>query len=86
MDEATSNLDAITERALDKTISEFQRCYNYLYSTQTQHYKNCDKIYVLEDGKIIESGNHTELVAKGGKYAQLVKQQSLDTVDVKATA
>jgi len=41
---------------------------------------------VLEDGKIIESGNHTELVAKGGKYAQLVKQQSLDTVDVKATA
>ena len=48
--------------------------------------KNCDKIYVLEDGKIIESGNHTELVEKGGKYAQLVKQQSLDTVDVKATA
>ena len=41
---------------------------------------------MLEDGKIIESGNHTELVEKGGKYAQLVKQQSLDTVDVKATA
>lgn len=48
--------------------------------------KNCDKIYVLEDGKIIESGDHASLTALGGKYAQLVKQQSLDTVDVKATA
>ena len=41
--------------------------------------------YVLEDGKIIESGDHASLTALGGKYAQLVKQQSLDTVDVKAT-
>ena len=43
-------------------------------------------IYVVDDGKIIESGDHASLTALGGKYAQLVKQQSLDTVDVKATA
>ena len=35
---------------------------------------------------LIESGDHASLTALGGKYAQLVKQQSLDTVDVKATA
>ena len=87
LDEATSNLDAITERALDKTISEFSKDVTTIFiAHRLSTIKNCDKIYVLEDGKIIESGNHTELVAKGGKYAQLVKQQSLDTVDVKATA
>ena len=88
MDEATSNLDAITERALDKTISEFSKDVTTIFiAHKTQHHeKNCDKIYVLEDGKIIESGDHASLTALGGKYAQLVKQQSLDTVDVKATA
>ena len=86
MDEATSNLDAITERALDKTISEFSKDVTTIFiAHRLSTIKNCDKIYVLEDGKIIESGDHASLTALGGKYAQLVKQQSLDTVDVKAT-
>ena len=87
LDEATSNLDAITERALDKTISEFSKDVATIFiAHRLSTIKNCDKIYVLEDGKIIESGDHASLTALGGKYAQLVKQQSLDTVDVKATA
>ena len=40
--------------------------------------KNCDVIYVLEKGKIVESGSHKELTMHGGKYAKLVKQQNLD--------
>ena len=87
LDEATSNLDAITERALDRTINEFSKDVTTIFiAHRLSTIKNCDRIYVLEKGRIIESGNHTELVEKGGKYAQLVKQQSLDTVDVKATA
>ena len=87
LDEATSNLDAITERALDKTISEISKDVTTIFiAHRLSTIKNCDKIYVLEDGKIIESGDHASLTALGGKYAQLVKQQSLDTVDVKATA
>ena len=68
MDEATSNLDAITETALDKTISEFSKDVTTIFiAHRLSTIKNCDKIYVLEDGKIIESGNHTELVAKIGR-------------------
>ena len=42
--------------------------------------KNCDVIFVMEKGKIIERGTHRELTDMGGKYAQLVKQQSLENI------
>ncbi len=44
--------------------------------------KNCDKIYVMDKGKIVEHGTHRELIALGGKYAYLVKQQSVDEYGV----
>lgn len=79
LDEATSNLDAITERALDKTISEFSKEMTTIFiAHRLSTIKNCDKIFVLEKGKIIESGNHKELTESGGKYAELVRQQSLE--------
>lgn len=81
LDEATSNLDAITERALDKTINEFSKDMTVIFiAHRLSTIKNCDKIYVMEKGKIIESGNHRELTELGGKYAELVSQQNLDVV------
>lgn len=78
LDEATSNLDAITERALDKTIHEFsQEMTTIFIAHRLSTIKNCDKIFVMERGKIIESGTHDELRKAGGKYAELVRQQSL---------
>ena len=78
LDEATSNLDAITERALDTTIREFcQDMTTIFIAHRLSTIKNCDRIYVMEKGKIIESGNHEELRELGGKYAELVRQQSL---------
>lgn len=79
LDEATSNLDAITERALDKTIGEFSKDMTTIFiAHRLSTIKNCDKIFVMEKGKIIESGNHKELTDLGGKYAELVRQQSLE--------
>ena len=83
LDEATSNLDAITERALDETIRNFSKNVTTIFiAHRLSTIKNCDKIYVLEKGKIIESGNHKELTQLGGKYAELVSQQSLGDVQV----
>ena len=83
LDEATSNLDAITERALDRTIHEFAKDMTTIFiAHRLSTIKNCDKIYVMDKGKIVEQGNHKELIALGGKYAYLVKQQSLEEIAV----
>ncbi|MDO5018780.1 MAG: peptidase domain-containing ABC transporter [Lagierella massiliensis] len=82
LDEATSNLDAITERALDNTINEFAKGMTTIFiAHRLSTIKNCDKIYVFEKGRIIEEGTHMELIDLGGKYSHLVKQQSLMSCD-----
>lgn len=79
LDEATSNLDAITERTLGKTIHEFAKDMTTIFiAHRLSTIKNCDRIYVMDKGKIVEQGTHKELISLGGKYADLVKQQSLE--------
>ena len=78
LDEATSNLDAVTERALDQTINEYCKNKTTIFiAHRLSTIKNCDQIYVMEKGKIIEKGTHKQLIALGRKYAELVRQQSL---------
>lgn len=79
-DEATSALDATTEREVLSTLTSLAAGRTALFiahrlSTAAQ----CDKIVVLERGRVCEAGSHMELLQAGGKYAQLWAQQA--TVD-----
>lgn len=79
LDEATSNLDSITEKALDRTIHEFAKDITTIFiAHRLSTIKDSDMIYVFEKGKIIERGTHEELIKLGGKYSKLSKQQSLE--------
>ena len=86
MDEATSNLDSITERAIETTINETtDGITTIIIAHRLSTIMKCDKIYVMDKGQIIESGSHPELMNKGGFYYELWKEQ-LPQNDVSGTA
>ena len=79
LDEATSSLDASTEKLLDMSIKEYSEGKTtIMIAHRLSTIKHCDVIYVLDKGNIIEYGTHEELIEKKGKYSKLVEQQSLE--------
>lgn len=76
LDEATSNLDSITERAIEKTIEEYSKgMTTIIIAHRLSTIKRCDRIYVMERGKIIEEGSHGELIKINKIYFKLWYQQ-----------
>lgn len=72
LDEATSNLDSITERAIEDTIEEYSKdITTIIIAHRLSTIKRCDVIYVMEKGKIIEAGNHEYLMDVKGQYNKL---------------
>jgi ATP-binding cassette subfamily B protein len=75
-DEATSSLDAKNEREI---VSRLQEAVTgktmVIIAHRLSTVKNADKIVVIEDGEIVEEGNHTELIDIRGRYFTLVKNQ-----------
>ncbi|HOV25804.1 MAG TPA: peptidase domain-containing ABC transporter [Pseudobacteroides sp.] len=72
MDEATSNLDAKTEEAISNTLDLFDgNVTRIIIAHRLSTIKRCQKIFVLDSGKICESGSHDELMANKGHYASM---------------
>lgn len=79
LDEATSNLDSITEKAIENTISKLSNeITTIIIAHRLSTIMRCDTIYVMDKGEIIESGTHHELLLKQGKYYEMWKEQILE--------
>jgi len=71
-DEATSNLDSQSEQAILSSLHEVAQAHTTLViAHRLSTIVDADRIYVLKDGRILESGSHHELLAKNGLYAEL---------------
>jgi len=69
LDEATSNLDAVTEKAIQKTIDSYSEdMTTIIIAHRLSTIRMCDKIFVMDKGKIVECGSHEELMGKSGGY------------------
>jgi ATP-binding cassette, subfamily B, beta-glucan exporter len=76
LDEATSALDAATERKLQRALDEVMKGRTtFVIAHRLATIRNADRILVFEAGTIIETGTFDDLVAKGGKFAELAKAQ-----------
>ncbi len=76
LDEATAALDSTSEAAVQAALTEaLEGRTAVVIAHRLSTIRNADRILVVEDGRIAEQGTHTELLAKGGRYAELYNTQ-----------
>ena len=76
-DEATSALDNVTQKHVSEAIDKL-KCTRLVIAHRLSTIKHCDRIIVIDGGKIVEEGNYEELIAKNGFFAELVARQRVD--------
>ena len=77
LDEATASVDADNEHFIQEAISELCRGKTLIViAHRLNTIRNANKILVIKNGKIVESGSHNELIAKGGEYKTMVEKQT----------
>lgn len=76
LDEVTASLSYKSEMMVRKAIEEITKGkISFIIAHRLSTIKNCDKILLMKDGKIIEEGNHKELIGQNGAYAELYNNQ-----------
>ncbi len=76
-DEATSALDNITQKKVSDSLNSL-KCTRIVIAHRLSTIKQCDRIIVLDGGKIIEDGNYEELIENKGFFSDLVKRQQIE--------
>lgn len=77
-DEATSALDNITQKKISDALDSLG-CTRIVIAHRLSTIKNCDRILVLDDGRIAEDGTYDELISGNGLFAELVRRQRLES-------
>ena len=80
LDEATSALDTESEKVVQNALNRImQNKTTFVIAHRLSTIRDADMIVLLDDGKIVETGNHDELMAMNGKYAKLVEISNYQT-------
>lgn len=76
LDETTSSVDTRTEVLIQRAMDELTKGRtSFVIAHRLSTIKNADKILVLRDGDVVESGTHEELMQRGGFYVELYNSQ-----------
>jgi ABC-type multidrug transport system fused ATPase/permease subunit len=76
LDEATSSLDNVSEKVVQDAINNVvKKCTTLIVAHRLSTVKDADAIYVLENGQIVETGTHDDLMSRQGKYWELYTRQ-----------
>lgn len=79
-DEATSALDNLTQKRVSQSLDSLN-CTRIVIAHRLSTIQQCDRIIVLDKGKIVEDGKYEELIKKDGFFSELVARQRLDDVE-----